>query len=133
MLPSAFLSQWLNGAGSGDGIQCTLCQMNYIFEQPELHIHPLAQRPLTRVLIDAIKKKKIHIVAETHSSELLQECLLQMRAGNLKLEDFVAFRVKRESQRTQLDKINIEKIDLGEGKMDYDVFYNWKKGFCEQV
>jgi predicted ATPase len=46
-------------------------QMVYL-EQPEIHLHPLAQRKLAHVLADAVKRGVI-IVIETHSPLLLRE------------------------------------------------------------
>lgn len=42
-----------------------------ILEQPEIHLHPLVQAGLADVFIDAIKKRKIQIILESHSEHLL--------------------------------------------------------------
>jgi len=57
-------------------------QLVYI-EQPEIHLHPLAQRRLAHVLIDAIQHGA-NVVIETHSSLLLRE--LQTAVASDKLD-----------------------------------------------
>ncbi|MBI4026475.1 MAG: AAA family ATPase [Verrucomicrobia bacterium] len=46
-------------------------QLVYL-EQPEIHLHPLAQRRLAGVLCDAVKRGVV-VVVETHSALLLRE------------------------------------------------------------
>ncbi len=104
-----------------------------LFEQPELHVHPLAQRPLARVFIEAAKQKNLHIVAETHSPDLLGEFITQIRNGNLMASDFAAYRVKRIDQQTKVEEIKIEAVTLADGTFDVDVFYNWQTGFSSTV
>ena len=56
-------------------------QLVYI-EQPEIHLHPLAQRRLAHVLIDAIQHGA-NVVIETHSSLLLRELQTAVASGKL--------------------------------------------------
>jgi predicted ATPase len=42
-----------------------------LIEQPEIHLHPMAQMALADVFIDAIKKRNIQIIIESHSEYLL--------------------------------------------------------------
>jgi AAA domain, putative AbiEii toxin, Type IV TA system/AAA ATPase domain len=79
-----------------------------LFEQPELHLHVLAVRPLAAVFIDAIKKKKVHIIAETHSRELFGQFLKEMREGALNPKDFIAYRVIREGGCSKITQIEID-------------------------
>lgn len=92
-----------------------------LFEQPELHLHILAVRPLAAVFIDAVNKKQVHIVAETHSRELFGQFLREMREGRLDPEKFVAYRVIRESGCSRITPIEID-LDT------FDVYEEWEKG-----
>jgi hypothetical protein len=47
-------------------------QLVYL-EQPEIHLHPLAQRRLAGLLASAAKERGIRVVVETHSALLLRE------------------------------------------------------------
>lgn len=61
-----------------------------ILEQPEIHLHPLAQAGLADVIIQAVRHRKIQVILESHSEHLLLR--LQRRiaedaisAGEIKL------------------------------------------------
>jgi len=43
-----------------------------IMEQPEIHLHPSVQAGLADVLIDAVKRRKVQILFESHSEHLLR-------------------------------------------------------------
>jgi predicted ATPase len=92
-----------------------------LFEQPELHLHSLAVRPLAEVFIDAAKKRNLTIVAETHSPELVGQFQKELRKGNLKLEDIVVYRVSRQDGRTKVNPIQID-------PEDYDIYERWEAG-----
>ena len=92
-----------------------------LFEQPELHLHSLAARPLAKVFIETAKSKNIRIVAETHSSDLFGQFVREIREKTLPLEDFIAYRVARKNDRSVLTKIEID-------PNDFDVFTRWENG-----
>lgn len=56
-------------------------QMVYL-EQPEIHLHPRAQRRLARILAQAAQRG-VRVVAETHSALLLQEVQTLVAKGEL--------------------------------------------------
>ena len=43
-----------------------------LLEQPEIHLHPMAQSGLADVFIDVWKKRKVQVLVESHSEHLLQ-------------------------------------------------------------
>jgi AAA15 family ATPase/GTPase len=97
-----------------------------LFEQPELHLHPLAVRPLASVFIDAMRKKQLTILAETHSPELIGQFVCELRNKTIKPEELVIYRVCRENKQTVIKPVEI--VQEGE---DFDVFELWKKGIAE--
>lgn len=54
-----------------------------ILEQPEIHLHPSVQAGLADVFVDAIKRRKVQIIVESHSEHLLRR--LQRRIAEEKL------------------------------------------------
>jgi hypothetical protein len=56
-------------------------QIVYI-EQPEIHLHPIAQRHMAHVLADAAKRG-VRVVVETHSSLLLREVQTLVAEGEM--------------------------------------------------
>ena len=60
-------------------------QMVYL-EQPEIHLHPLAQRRLAKVLQQAVGRGVVAVV-ETHSAILLRELQTLIATGDLRKND----------------------------------------------
>lgn len=92
-----------------------------LFEQPKLHLHTLAVRPLAKVFIEAHNATKSHIIAETHSREMFGSFLTEMREGNLDPSKFVAYKVVKDNGSTKVTRINID-LDT------FDVYEEWEKG-----
>lgn len=42
-----------------------------LLEQPEIHLHPLAQAELAEVIIQAVRHRKLQVIVESHSEHLL--------------------------------------------------------------
>lgn len=91
-----------------------------IIEQPEIHLHPKVQAGLADVFIDAIEKKNIRIILESHSEHLLRR--LQRRIAEERFSSdssalYFCETIKGESVLKQLE------IDL------YGNILNWPQGF----
>ena len=54
-----------------------------LMEQPEIHLHPSVQAGLADVIIDAVKKRKVQVILESHSEYLLRR--LQRRIAEEKI------------------------------------------------
>ncbi|WP_022826293.1 DUF3696 domain-containing protein [Hymenobacter norwichensis] len=97
-----------------------------ILEQPEIHLHPAVQAGLADVFIDAIKRRRLQIVLESHSEHLLQR--LQRRMAEFGVEDEKGF----DSDQAALYFTDIE---AGRSKLtplaldDYGNISNWPVGF----
>ncbi|MBI5178404.1 MAG: DUF3696 domain-containing protein [Nitrospinae bacterium] len=91
-----------------------------ILEQPEIHLHPSVQAGLADVFIDAIEKRRIQIILESHSEHLLRR--LQRRIAEQQLPNDSA-------------ALYFCRMDNGESKLshlDVDMFgtiNNWPKDF----
>jgi predicted ATPase len=95
-----------------------------LFEQPELHLHPLAQRSLATVFVDAVRKRGVHIVAETHSPSLFGQFQREIRSQRLQISEIALYRVKRSGGKSHIEPIKID----GNGEIYY---HDWKQGFCD--
>ena len=42
-----------------------------LLEQPEIHLHPLAQAELAEIIIQAVQRRKLQVIVESHSEHLL--------------------------------------------------------------
>ncbi len=103
-----------------------------LFEQPELHLHPLAQRPLASVFIDAVRKRGVHIVAETHSPHLFGQFQREVRAQKLQPDEIALYRVRRAGGKTHIEPIFVDgNGDFHRGTRNGELFLDWKNGFCD--
>ncbi|RPI63055.1 MAG: DUF3696 domain-containing protein [Planctomycetaceae bacterium] len=69
-------------------------QLVYL-EQPEIHLHPLAQRRLADIFKDAVNRGIVSVV-ETHSALLLREVQTLIAKGELRKEDVALHWVQRD-------------------------------------
>lgn len=95
-------------------------QLVYL-EQPEIHLHPLAQRRLAGLLKDAANRGVV-VVVETHSALLLREVQTLIAKSELRKEDTALHWMQRDSQ----GKTTVKTADLddngawGEWPEDFD-------------
>ena len=97
-----------------------------ILEQPEIHLHPAVQAGLADVFIDAIKRRKLQIVLESHSEHLLQR--LQRRMAEFTLEPEKAVdpdTIKLYFTSIKEGRSELTTLDLDE----YGNIRNWPEGF----
>ena len=52
-----------------------------LLEQPEIHLHPSVQAGLADVFVDAVKKRNVQIIFESHSEHLLQRLQRRIAEG----------------------------------------------------
>jgi predicted ATPase len=91
-----------------------------ILEQPEIHLHPAVQAGLADVIIDAVQKRGVQVILESHSEHLLQR--LQRRIAEEKVSHtdvalYFSDFAEDQSQLTTLD------VDL------FGNIRNWPSGF----
>jgi predicted ATPase len=58
-----------------------------ILEQPEIHLHPLAQAGLADVIINAATHRKVQVIVESHSEHLLLRLQRRVAEEELAAED----------------------------------------------
>lgn len=95
-------------------------QLVYL-EQPEIHLHPLAQRKLAGVLKDAMDRGVV-VVVETHSALLLREVQTFIAKGKMRKEDVALHWLQRNEEGETAVKIaNLDdKGAYGDWPEDFD-------------
>ena len=58
-----------------------------ILEQPEAHLHPKVQSELADVLIDVVKNRKVQIILESHSENLLLRLMRRIAEEKMLADD----------------------------------------------
>ncbi|MEW6405502.1 MAG: DUF3696 domain-containing protein [Chloroflexota bacterium] len=77
-----------------------------LLEQPEIHLHPSVQAGLADVFVDAVKKRQVQIIVESHSEHLMRRLQRRIAEEKLPPEDtaFYFCEIHRaESKLTALD------------------------------
>ncbi len=91
-----------------------------LLEQPEIHLHPLAQAALADVIIQAATHRNLQILVESHSEHLLLRLQRRIAEESLSTEDVQLYfcdAPKGQSKLTELE------IDL------FGNILNWPKNF----
>lgn len=88
-------------------------------EEPEIHLHPKAQKKLCEVLVSATESRNRQLVVTTHSQHILYAFLSAVRSGSLEQDGLAIWAFQRggmEPHRVDLD-------DCG------DIYGDWDKDF----
>lgn len=91
-----------------------------ILEQPEIHLHPAVQAGLADVFIDAIKRRKVQIILESHSEHLLQRLQRRIAEEKISQEDIKLYFTSIEEGKSKLTTLELD---------EYGNINNWPTGF----
>lgn len=98
-----------------------------LFEQPELHLHPLAASKLPQIFIDTWQNRQAASVVETHSSKFVGGLINRVREGAIQPDEVAIYSVRRVSGCSV-----IEPIELIDQDGEIDTYDNWRKSFTEE-
>jgi len=91
-----------------------------LLEQPEIHLHPTVQAGLADVFIDAIKKRKVQIILESHSEHLLRRLQTRISEEKLSNDETALYFCEMQDGKSKLRHLD---VDL------YGHITNWPEGF----
>ncbi|MGB4343996.1 MAG: DUF3696 domain-containing protein [Moraxellaceae bacterium] len=91
-----------------------------IVEEPESHLHPLAQSKLAELLAQVSKDRNVQFIVETHSEHLFRRMQTLIAKQQLMPNDAVMYFVEREGKVARLRPLELD--DFGRVK-------NWPEGF----
>ncbi len=91
-----------------------------LLEQPEIHLHPLAQAGLADVIIGAATHRGVQVVLESHSEQLLLRLQRRMAEGEVNADDVALYFCDTRDGASHLERL---KLDLW-GKIE-----NWPDKF----
>ena len=82
-----------------------------ILEQPEIHLHPLAQAGLADALIDAYQKRGVQIIVESHSEHLLRRLQRRISEGTISQNHVGMYFCSQDSGgASQIDRLELDKF-----------------------
>ena len=91
-----------------------------ILEQPEIHLHPAVQAGLADVFLDAIKRRRLQIVLESHSEHLLQRLQRRIAEEVIDEEAIKLYFTSIKEGRSELTTLELD---------EYGNIHNWPAGF----
>jgi predicted ATPase len=81
-----------------------------IFEQPEIHLHPLAQSALADLFINVWHRRGVQIVFESHSEHLLLRMQRRIAEEELDDDDIIMHSAAFDSRGSKLDQLEINEL-----------------------
>ncbi len=91
-----------------------------LLEQPEIHLHPSVQAGLADVLIDAVKKRGVQIVVESHSEHLLRRIQRRVADQTIDRDDAALYFCSLENGAAVAERLQVNLFGYIE---------NWPEGF----
>lgn len=91
-----------------------------IVEEPESHLHPLAQSKLAELLAQVSKERNVQFIVETHSEHLFRRMQTLIAKQQITPNDAAMYFVEREGKTSRLKPLELD--EFGRVK-------NWPEGF----
>ena len=79
-----------------------------ILEEPEIHLHPLAQSVLAELFVEVSQKRQVQFIVETHSEHLFRRMQILVVKEHLGTEDCEMYFVEKEQGRAQLRRLELD-------------------------
>lgn len=91
-----------------------------ILEQPEAHLHPKVQSELADLLIEVVKNRKLQIILESHSENLIVRLMRRIAEEEISKEDTAFYFCEMKEGTSEIDKLIMD---------DYGNIENWPEDF----
>src|SRR5690606_17010608 len=79
-----------------------------ILEQPEIHLHPRIQAGLADVFIDAIKRRGVQIILESHSEHLLRRLQRRIAEEQIAADDVALYFIEMKRGQSVLRPLDVD-------------------------
>lgn len=91
-----------------------------IVEEPESHLHPLAQSELANLFATVSKQRGVQFIVETHSEHLFRRMQTLIAKSEVLVDDCALYFVERERNRASLSALQVD---------EFGAVRNWPVGF----
>jgi len=78
-----------------------------LLEQPEMHLHPSAQSELADIIIDAVRKRKLQIIVESHSEHFLRRLQLRIAKEEFSAKDAALYFCHMENGESKAELLRL--------------------------
>lgn len=79
-----------------------------LLEQPELHLHPLAQAALADVIAHAALHRRVQVILESHSEHLLLRLQRRIAEGTVRAKDAKMYFCELDEGASQLTELHVD-------------------------
>ena len=91
-----------------------------LLEQPELHLHPMAQSWLADVFIEVVQNRKVQIIVESHSEHFLRRLQRRVAEEKIPVEKTAFYFCRMQNSASVTERLDVD--------MFGDI-RNWPEGF----
>jgi len=91
-----------------------------ILEQPEIHLHPLAQAELADVIINTARNRNLQVIVESHSEHLLLRLQRRVAEASLSADDCKLYFCRSADGESLLEPLALD---------EYGNIGNWPEHF----
>jgi predicted ATPase len=91
-----------------------------LLEEPEIHLHPLAQSVLAELFVEVSKKRKVQFIVETHSEHLFRRIQTLVAKEKTSVADCAMYFVEKGKGGAKIRELNLD---------DYGRLTNWPDNF----
>ncbi len=91
-----------------------------ILEEPEIHLHPLAQSVLAELFVAVSKERGVQFIVETHSEHLFRRMQTLIARKDITPKDTAMYFVEREANAAKMRILSLDEV----GRVR-----NWPEGF----
>jgi predicted ATPase len=81
-----------------------------ILEQPEIHLHPLAQSSLADLFINVMERRGVQIIFESHSEHLLLRLQRRMAEEELDDDDIILHSASYKGNESHLSQLELDEL-----------------------
>lgn len=79
-----------------------------ILEEPEIHLHPLAQSVLAELFVEVSRQRNVQFIVETHSEHLFRRLQTLVASGKVSNDDVAMYFVERKGKRASLRELLLD-------------------------
>ena len=81
-----------------------------ILEEPEIHLHPLAQSVLAELFVEVSREREIQFIVETHSEHLFRRMQTLVAQEKARKDRFSLYFVSKNSSESKITSLNMDKM-----------------------
>jgi predicted ATPase len=81
-----------------------------VLEQPEIHLHPLAQTALADLFVEVSRKRRVQFLVETHSENLFRRLQYLIADERISPDECRLYFVKREDESATLRRLEVDEF-----------------------